>query len=101
VPAVEDGQVWSYAQELEAGKRAYSFPIAAPVEEVGVGLKSSPNCVVNWTLGVGDASKLMKMKPWAVTWCIHVRCEDRLLVGTSFLESIVFPEVFRSRTYQP
>lgn len=80
---MEDGQVWSYVQELEAGNRAYSFPIAAPVGEVGVGSKSSPNCVVNGMVGVGDASKLMKMKPWAVTWvCIlNSECSDGLKPG--------------------
>ena len=50
------------------GKEGVFVPDAAPVGEVGVGSKSSPNCVVNGMVGVGDASKLMKMKPWAVTW---------------------------------
>jgi hypothetical protein len=57
VPAAGDCQVWSYVQELAGGKRAYSFPIAAPVCEVRAGSKSSPNWVANGMEGAGDTSK--------------------------------------------
>jgi len=62
VPAVEDSHVWSYSQPV-VGKREYSSPIAFPVAEVGVGLKSSPNWVVNGIVGVEELSKLMKINP--------------------------------------